>query len=864
MSRTHISANAREYWQRIWEKEGYFAVDDDVSDPTYVLGMFPFTSGDLHMGHVRNYTITDAYTRYRRMQGDDVLHPMGWDAFGLPTENESVDNDVDPGFWTDQCVERMRNKMQEMGFSYDWDREIRTSDPDYYQWTQWLFKQLYESGLAERDQRRVSWCPEDETALADEQVDDGACWRCGTDVEKRELDQWFFEITEYADELLAGLDTLEDWPASVKQRQRNWIGRREGVTVDFETDTDATIQVFTKRLDRLYGTTYLALAPEHPVSQALARDDPEIATFVSGVDRNEGEAFDGMQTELTAVHPATGESLPVYIATYVLEDLGTGAVMGTPAHDENDFEFASHHDIERRVVIDTEEADVELPLTGEGTLQKSGDYTGLRTAAAREQLLAELSAARTHTDYRLRDWCISRQRYWGTPIPVVHCDSCGEVLVPDSELPVELPAFTPETGTALETNEEFVKTTCPECGRDARRETDTLDTFVDSAWYYLRFISPDADGQPFDTERANEWLPVDQYVGGDENAVMHLLYLRFFARALADIGHIDVREPVDELLTHGMVLNGGTKMSKSEGNVISPTEYGVETTRLFILGAVKPESDFDWSNHRRTASYTLQKELQRLVNEELTEVQSGERRQIDEYVSDSIDSAIGKTTEHYESLEFYDVVRELRELYATLSEYQEYTTPHEAVFRRGIESLVVMLAPVTPYLCEELWLRLGDGVLAAGDRWPDPYRQVDTHELDQRLVTKTRDDIRDIHNSVGGFESTHIRIVVSPTWKHDALQVALDAPDNVYDRVMDDHGTRDEDSDIADYARYLAENRYDLDDELPPSREKTVLERASWLIEKEFEATVTVESAAEADPDVAARARPGKPAIAID
>jgi leucyl-tRNA synthetase len=635
------------------------------------------------------------------------------------------------------------------------------------------------------------------------------------------------------------------------------------VTVTFETDTGDTVDVFTKRLDRLYGTTYLAVAPDHPMSREIADADPAVADFISTVDRDEGDEFDGIRTDVTAIHPATGAELPVYVAAYVLTDLGTGAVMGTPAHDENDFAFATTHDIEQQVVIESDENDSTLPYTGDGTLVESGEYSGTETATARERLLADLDAATSHTDYRVRDWCISRQRYWGTPIPIVHCEDCGEVPVPDAELPVELPEFTPDTGTALETHPEFVETACPECGRDARRETDTLDTFVDSAWYYLRFISPEADDQPFDPDRANDWLPVDQYVGGDENAVMHLLYLRFFARALADIGLIDVEEPVQSLLTHGMVLNDGTKMSKQKGNVISPTEYGVETTRLFILGAVTPESDFDWSNHRRTASYTLQKELRRLATEELDDVITGERRPVDEYVSDRIDTTIRTTTDRYEALEFYDVVRELRSLYSTLSEYEEYTTPHETVFRRGIRALVVMLAPVMPYLCEELWRTLGDGLLAEGDRWPEPRRSVETGQLEQRLVEATREDIREIHDSVGGFDPDKIQIVVAPAWKYEALETALDAEQNIYDTVMDEHGDQQSDE-VADYARHLAENRYDLGEELPPDRESTALERASWLIEKEFDAEVAIEAAADATTRLATRARPGKPAISIE
>jgi len=863
MSRNNKSQNIREYWQRTWQERGIFQVDDDVADPTYILGMFPFTSGEIHMGHVRNYVITDAYARYQRMQGDDVLHPMGWDSFGLPTEKQARENDYDPERWTDQCISRMRTQMQDMGFSYDWEREIRTSNPEYYHWTQWLFKRLYENGIAEQNHGRVNWCPQDETVLADEQVDGGRCWRCDTPVETRELRQWFFKTTEYAEELLDGLDELENWPENIKQRQRNWIGRREGATVTFQTDSGTEIDVFTKRIDRLFGTTFIALAPHHTKSLDIAQDNPDIAKFIAANDQEDERGTEGILTDITAIHPCTGEELPVYIASYVFKDLGTGAVMGTPAHDKNDFDFATTHGIKRRIVIEGEDADGELPHTGEGTLVNSGDYTGLFSADARNEMFSELNAVKRHTDYRLRDWCISRQRYWGTPIPVVHCDDCGEVLVPDDDLPVELPEFDPESENPLKSNKEFVKTTCPECGQDAQRETDTMDTFVDSAWYYLRFISPDTDDFPFDTERAAEWLPVDQYVGGDENAVMHLLYLRFFARALSDLGLIDAREPIRNLLTHGMVLHDGTKMSKSDNNVISPEEYGVETTRLFILGAVKPESDFDWSNHRRTAAYTLQKELRRLVTEESKDGTSGEYRQVDEFVSREIDDTIRGVTEHYESLEFYDVVRKLRSLYSTLSEYQEYTTPHKAVFHRGLRALVIMLSPITPYLCEELWVTLGDGILAEGDQWPEPERQLENYNMVQRLVESTRNDIREISESIGGINPDRIRIIVTPEWKYMALNTALSADENIYDRVMDEYGNRAVDDRVAEYARYLTENQYSLSEELPPAREQEVLKRASWLIEKEFDAEMTVVAAEDADASLRNRARPGKPAISI-
>jgi leucyl-tRNA synthetase len=897
MSRGYSHGRVQEYWQSVWEREGVYRVGD-AADPTYVLGMFPYTSGELHMGHVRNYTITDAYARYRRMQGDDVLHPMGWDAFGLPAENAAYDRNTDPRSWTETCITQMREEMETMGFGYDWSREVTTCEPDYYRWNQWLFKRFYEEDLVEYEAATVNWCPDCETVLADAQVEtreraaggsagdghpphDGeteavdVCWRCETPVGRRDLDQWFFRITDYAEELHAGLEDLDGWSEGVREIQRNWIGRREGAQVTLDVvDHEATVDVFTTRLDTVYGGTFVALAPGHELSRAVAAEDETVAQYVDMARGHaDADGTSGVDTGLRATHPLTGETLPVYVAAYVLDDVGTGAVLGVPAHNERDHAFARAHDLPVTQAVEPVDGSgtnlPDEPFTGDGMLTDSGAYDGLASAAARDRLLGEPAVEESVT-YRLRDWLISRQRYWGTPIPVVHCDDCGHVLVPDEELPVELPAFVKTTGNPLDASEEFVETTCPDCGRPARRETDTMDTFVDSSWYFLRFLSPDLETAPFDTQGANELLPVDVYVGGDEHAVLHLLYIRFFARALCDLGLLDVREPVERLVNQGTVLYDGEKMSKSKGNAIAPHEYGAETTRLFVLSAAHPEQDFEWTAKKVSTAYDLQQTVYRLVREYTErdeEAARDEHAPHDTYLERELDRTIAAVTADYERFRFHRVVSEIHGLTRLLRRYRAYDTPYKYPYERGLRALARFIAPITPFLGEELWSMLGEAGLVAEARWPEPLRTVTDHRIERQLVRRTLDDVRGITDVVGIDTPERIELVVAQPWKYRAYELARAAdPDAaVVGQIMADGAVQQHGEAAAEYATRVAERKPGLEPVLDADRELALFEQAAWLFEEEFGAEVVVRRATD-DPgdDLARKARPDKPAIHID
>ncbi|WEL21702.1 leucine--tRNA ligase [Halorhabdus sp. BNX81] len=891
----YSSQAVQEIWQFEWDRKDIYECPPDAENPTYVLGMFPYTSGNLHMGHVRNYAITDAYARYRRMCGDDVLQPMGWDAFGLPAENAAERQLTDPQSWTETCIEDMREEMEAMGFGYDWSREFTTSDPEYYQWNQWFFERFYEEGLVEYEAAAVNWCPNCETVLADAQVEpapdeddhdhdagvdgpvssQGVCWRCETPVETRELDQWFFSITDYAEELLAGLDELDGWPESVREIQRNWIGKQDGANVTFEVPEYGTVDAFTTRLDTIYGATFLAVSPGHELARKLAAKDDAVATYLDGTrGRSEAErrsTASGVETSVRAIHPLTGEEMPIYVAEYVLDDVGTGAVMGVPAHNERDHAFASEHDLPIEPVLkgDTDEHDFSSAAdTGEGTLENSEAYDGLDTETARDRLLADLDVAESAVTYRLRDWLISRQRYWGTPIPVVHCEACGPVLVPEDELPVELPEYEPTAGNPLAENSEFVETTCPECGADARRETDTMDTFVDSSWYFLRFLSAAQADTPFDTDQAAEWLPVDVYVGGEEHAVLHLLYIRFFARVLSDLGLLEESEPVQRLVNQGTVLHGGEKMSTAKGNVITPHEYGPETTRLFVLGAAHPRQDFEWTAKDVSSAYDLQQQLYEMVQSFVgRESDRGEREPRDDYLDREIDRTIAATTEEFDAFRFHRAISEIRSLAGVLGQYTEVGPVHETVYRRGLETIAALIAPITPYLAEELWNLLRCDGLAAEADWPQPAAAVGDYRIERSLIETTRADVRDICEVAGIDDPEAITLVIAPEWKYRAYETVrrADPESAVVSEAFEDDLVADHRDVAGPYLADLQERRRSLEPVLEPTTEQAVLERAAWLLREEFDASISVETAeATQDADLAERADPGKPAIHIE
>jgi len=917
MRRHYDHARVQEYWQHVWEREDVYRCPDDAEDPTYVLGMFPYTSGSLHMGHVRNYAITDAYARYRRMQGDTVLHPMGWDAFGLPAENAANERLTDPESWTRSCIERMREDMEELGFGYDWEREVTTCDPGYYRWNQWLFTRLYDAGLVDYRDAAVNWCPDCETVLADAQVeqpadaqtaegteaqrtgdhaspegpdrpgsdghdhaDGGVCWRCGTPVTTRDLEQWFLRTTEYAEELAEGLGDLDGWPEGVRNIQRDWIGRQEGAEVTFEVaDSGDELSVFTARLDTIHGATYVAVSPDHELAQQRAAEDEIFAGKLETLRTTEhADPTAGVATGHSVVHPITGEELPVYAAPYVLEDVGTGAVMGVPAHDERDHVFATAHDLPIRGVVQPLDAgdgdsdsltaaDFEAePLTQDGQLtDAAGEYAGLASPAAREQLLDDLWAAEDATTYRLRDWLISRQRYWGTPIPIVHCEDCGRVPVPEDELPVELPAFEHTTGNPLDAAEEWKATTCPDCGGPAERETDTMDTFVDSSWYYLRYLSPDLDAAPFDAELAEEWLPVDVYVGGEEHAVLHLLYIRFFARALADLELLEHPEPVERLVNQGTVLHGGEQMAASADNVVAPHEYGPETTRLFVLSAAHPERDFEWTARNVGAAYDLQQDLHGMVVDFLQRADRREAREPrDDHLERAVDRTIDAVGEHYESFRFHRAATEIRDLVGLCNRYLHYGEPHDATVRRALESLAALIAPLTPYLGEELWnLLRADGLVVEAD-WPEPATEVPDPAAERRLVDDTLADVREIVDVADIAEPEHVELVVAQDWKYRAHEIARAAgrEDPIVAEIRGDDAVPDTDA-AAAFAGELASRGQGIEPVVDGERALELLADAAWLLDDEFGAEVTVRRAEDGG-DLAEKASPDRPAIHVE
>jgi len=697
----------------------------------YVLEMFPYPSGNLHMGHVRNYSIGDVVARYKAMQGFDVLHPMGWDSFGLPAENAAIKNGTPPAAWTYKNIDVMREQLQKLNLSYNWDLEFATSSPDYYKFTQWMFLTFFNNGLAYKNKSYVNWCPDCATVLANEQVVNGNCERCKATVDKKDLEQWFFKITDYAQRLLDDLDKLPGWPDKVKSMQANWIGRSEGAEVDFQIDgSDKKLTVFTTRPDTIFGVTYMVIAPEHPLVKELIAGTPQEAECLAlikkvqnqtDIDRTATDAAkEGVFSGVHMINPLNGEKIPLYLANYVLLDYGTGVVMAVPGHDDRDFEFATKYNLPIRPVIKPNDGEEkELPFLEVGTIINSGEFDGLDSDIANDKITEHIEnkgLGMKKVNFRLRDWLISRQRYWGAPIPIIYCDKCGIVPVPEKDLPVLLPEnvkFTGQGKSPLSECEEFVNCKCPLCGIDAKRETDTMDTFVCSSWYFLRYCDPKNTELPFSKEKADYWMGVDQYIGGVEHAILHLLYARFFTKVLSDFGYLSVDEPFENLLTQGMVLKDGTKMSKSVGNVVSPEEiiekYGADTARLFILFAAPPERDLEWNDDAVEGSYRFLKRVERLFEKKF-----GESK-----LRFDVHKCIKKVTEDIDRFHFNTAISAIMELVNVMSKADEISPD-------DLQAVIVMLSPFAPETTEILWKKLGKSGNAGEQPWPkfDPAALV--------------------------------------------------------------------------------------------------------------------------------------------
>jgi leucyl-tRNA synthetase len=804
-----------EKWQRTWAEDKAFQADEDAAQRKYyVLEMFPYPSGRIHMGHVRNYSIGDVVARYQRMRGLNVLHPMGWDAFGLPAENAAIERGVHPEAWTQENILYMKTQLQRMGLSYDWAREIATCKPDYYRWNQWIFLQFFKKGLAYKKSSFVNWCPSCETVLANEQVIDGACWRCDSEVIQKELDQWFFRITDYAEELLKDLDQLGGWPDKVLAMQRNWIGKSIGAEIEFPlAGHDGALRIFTTRPDTIFGATFVSLAVEHPLALKLAAGTAQESAVKAFVERvknlsqakrgaEEGEK-EGVFTGAYCRNPFTGEDIPIFLANFVLMEYGTGAVMAVPAHDQRDFEFAKKYNLPIRVVIQPKDRmltsdSLTEAYINEGTMVESGEFTGSPNVAGKEKIAAYAEAkgsGKRAIRYRLRDWGVSRQRYWGTPIPIIYCAKCGTVPVPEEQLPVKLPEdvpFTGKGGSPLSESKAFAQVSCPKCGGDARPETDTMDTFVDSSWYFLRFTSAGFQDAPFDVDKGRYWMAVDQYIGGVEHAVLHLLYARFFTKALRDLGLVKIDEPFTNLLTQGMVsketyrcpehnwlfpgeligsdadgwkcpqcsrpvIKGRVeKMSKSKKNIIDPEDlinlYGADTARLFTLFAAPPEKDLEWSDQGVEGAYRFLARVWRLVHQQCGlwggAADAGNGAELPPELRDLrrlIHRTIKKVTEDIEGrFHFNTAIAAIMELSNALSAAAQAQAPSPAaapVIKQGVETMIVLLTPFVPHVASELWEQLGHRERLDRVPWPS-YSEAALEEEKLLIVVQVNGKVR--------------------------------------------------------------------------------------------------------------------------
>jgi leucyl-tRNA synthetase len=742
-------------WQDHWLNDATYRVSTDSSkEKYYVLEMFPYPSGRIHMGHVRNYSIGDVVARYKRFRGYNVLHPMGWDSFGLPAENAAIKNDSHPAKWTYDNIDYMRNQLRQLGLSYDWEREIATCNPKYYRWEQQIFLEMYEKGLVYQKTTTVNWCDSCQTVLANEQVIEGTCWRCDQPVKARKMNGWFFKITAYAEELLTDLDKLSGWPEKVVTMQRNWIGKSTGLHCDFQVEGyKEKLSIFTTRPDTIFGVTFMSIASEHPLLQILLQDNPlaqKIRDFIQRIDDEKQQQVDedhtdkkGIFTGCYCINPFNGERVPIFVANFVLMGYGTGAVMAVPAHDQRDFEFAQKYDLPVKAVVLPEGFNLETEELTEasvlrGILRDSGTFTGLDSEIAMQAIIDFATAqgfGSAHTTYRLRDWGISRQRYWGAPIPMVTCEKCGIQPVPVDQLPVTLPEDRESQQsecTPLHQRSSFFLTTCPACGGEARRETDTMDTFVESSWYFARYTSPRFTESPLNKEEASHWLPVDQYIGGVEHAILHLLYSRFFTKVLRDLGYINIDEPFTNLLTQGMVIKDGSKMSKSKGNVVDPSDlihaYGADTTRLFSLFAAPPEKDLEWNSKGVEGCYRFLNRIYRFILANREDIIAGQQaipvalnsteRDLHRKTHQTIKRVTRNIEQNFHFNTAISAVMELVNTLTALTKEDNKETVSNSLTSEAVNTLLLLLSPMVPHFCAELWTILHNEASIDDEQWP--------------------------------------------------------------------------------------------------------------------------------------------------
>jgi len=882
-------------WQSRWKKAGIFSAKETKGRKKfYCLEMYPYPSSTLHMGHLRNYSIGDALARYKRMNGFNVLYPMGYDAFGLPAENAAIKNKSDPEKWTLDNIEFIKKQQKDMGLSYDWSREIASCYPEYYKWNQWIFLKFLEKGLAYKKKAPVNWCHECRTVLANEQVSQGKCWRCGTDAEQKELEQWFFRITDYAEELLRGIDALVGWPERVKTMQRNWIGRSTGTTVFFKIrGSGETISTFTTRVDTIYGITAMVFSAEHPLVAELAKGtayEEKVRAFISEtrqrsvIDRTaEGKEKNGVFIGRCCINPINNEEIPLYVADYALYDYGTGIVMCVPAHDHRDFAFAKKYGIPIRVVIapDSKGIDAEKmahAYVDRGVLVNSGQFSGMDNndaIAGITRHLEKTKQGKKTVNYRLRDWLISRQRYWGTPIPIIYCKKCGTVPVPYSDLPVELPKDVKFTGSGnpLATSKKFAGVKCPKCKGNARRETDTMDTFVDSSWYFLRYCSPKDAKMPFDKSKTAYWMPVDQYVGGIEHAIMHLLYARFFTKALRDLKLLKISEPFSRLLCQGMVLKDGAKMSKSLGNVVDPSliisKYGPDTARLFIMFSALPEKELEWSDQGVLGIHKFLNRVYGFVkgskNISFSKISSAGLAGKDRLVSTKTQRAIAKVTGHMENFEFSLAIGTIMDFTNFLSKQKDASAP---VLGNAIKSLLLLLSPFAPHIAEELWEQKGLKGLACSAVWPvqDKKLVFEEAEAADKINENIRKDIMEVIKLTGISNPALIKIFVSASWKYDFFRKLRKVMEKTRDfkdvlAAVMDNAHKEE---IARIVQKTMKKPIATKNVLSQKQEISALEESKKAFEEEFGAKMEIIRADDSGEQKAKQALPGKVAILIE